>query len=453
MLSPRPSREAQRLLSSSSSTTDDFDGCDKEALSEHRSAPFRKGRLRNHFSLALFSVSPYSGGIIFRALGWLIVLAATVIFIESNSLGLFSKSSQSAGDTEPVSDTTLPARKRYQKPVGPKIIGLIFYGRRDRAAVLDCYVKQNLVVNGGWLDEVIWGVNTNDADDLVYLEEIIPTAPFYRQLQLEETGYVNLWNQSVERGNIYIKIDDDVVYIHEDTIPLIVHTLVTESKAALVSANVINSPEHNWIHYRSGAVHPYLPELEAPSNESLSTLENPIWKVSDLPSWIGPGGWTSPPVGDFSNALKDLLPLASDEEIVAGLLRHRWLPLEDPLDISKTPIAQTSYNAFGPGWSSWAIAAQQHYSFLYNLEMGQLSSYYMNHGFGENSSAIWDHTGDRLSINLLAVTGDMILDNIDHMAASESDEMYLTVDLPSQVNKREWIPHRLVSAANHSQAC
>ena len=63
-------------------------------------------------------------------------------------------------------------------------------------------------------------------------------------------------------------------------------------------------------------------------------------------------------------------------------------------------------------------------------------TYYMNHGFGEMSSAIWDHTGDRLSINLLAVTGDLILDNIDKMA-SEPDEAYLTVNLPGQVNKRK----------------
>lgn len=385
----------------------------------------------------------------FRALGWLIVLAATAMLLESYSLGLLFSPSTSIDDSPPsriqpsiddfppARNQPLPANIRYQKPVGPKVIGLIFYGRRDRAVILDCYLKQNLVINGGWLDEVIWGVNTRDANDLAYLEELIPTSPFYRQLDLEEGGYVNLWNQSVEYGNIYIKIDDDVVYIHQDTIPQIVHTLATESKAAVVSANVINSPEHNWVHYRTGAVRPFLPDLEPPPPGILSTIDNPIWKVSNLPSWIGPGGWTSPPVAEFTDALSKLLPPKADGERSAALPRHRWLPLDDPLDISRTPIAQTSYDPFGPGWSSWAIAAQQHYSFFHNLEMNQLTTYYMNHGFGENSSAIWDHTGDRLSINMLAVTGDLILDNIDNMATAESDETYLTVDLPRQVNKRK----------------
>ena len=372
----------------------------------------------------------------FRALGWLILLAAATILLETYLLGLLPAPSTFIDGSQQAAAGLLPAKVRFQKPSGLKIIGLIFYGRRDRAVILDCYLKQNLAINGGWLDEVIWGVNTQIADDLVYLEEIITTSSFYQRLDLEKGGYINLWNRSVEHGNIYVKLDDDVVYIHEDAIPQIVSTLVTEPKAAVVSANVINSPEHNWVHYRTGAVHAYLPDLDPPTNGSLSTLANPIWKVSDLPSWIGPPGWTSPPVGDYTRQLSRLLPSKADDDQVTELPRHRWLPLDDPLDISKTPIAQTSYDAFGPGWSSWAIAAQQHYSFFRNLEMDQLSTYYMNHGFGENSSSLWDHTGDRLSINMLAVRGDTILDNIDSMAASESDEAYLTVDLPRQVNKR-----------------
>ncbi len=442
-------REDQRLLSSNSSSTDDFDAYDKEAFRDPDFTSAPKRAWRGLPSLAYFGISGCAR-VMLRALAWLIVLASIAILLESYSLGLLTSLGPSASmnDTqsakvEPLIDgpnpsmtQPLPANARYAKPIGPKIIALIFYGRRDRAAILDCYLKQNLVTNGGWLDEVIWGVNTRDADDLAYLEELIPTSPSYRQLDLEEGGYVNLWNQSVEHGNIYIKIDDDVVYIHKDTIPQIVHTLATETKAAVVSANVINSPEHNWVHYRAGAVLPYLPDLEPAAPGDLSTLDNPIWKVSHLPSWIGPGGWTSPPVADFTKELSRLLPRTANDQRRAALPRHRWLPLDDPLDISKTPIAQTSYDPFGPGWSSWAIAAQQHYSFFYNLEMEQLTTYYMNHGFGENSSAIWDHTGDRLSINLLAVTGELILDNIDKMALAESDEAYLTVDLPRQVNKR-----------------
>jgi hypothetical protein len=408
---------------------------DNEALVDVKHAKPPRAGFNTRRIFACFGVSGCAR-VFFRALGWLIVLAATAIVLESYSFGLLQGHFTSIRHTKPASYQPIPASVRYQKPVGPKIIGLIFYGRRDRVAILNCYLQRNLVVNGGWLDGVIWGVNTHDTNDLAYLDELMLTSPLYRRLDLKIEGYVNLWNQSVEHGNIYVKIDDDVVYFHEDTIPDLVNTLVTDSKAAVVSANVINSPEHNWLHYRSGAVRAYLPDLEPPTPGSLSTSDNQVWRVSELPCWIGPGGWTSPPVAKFTDELSKLLPRNPNKQSTM-LPSHRWLPLDDPLDISITPIAQTRYDAFGPGWSSWAIAAQQHYSFFYNLEMNQLSTYYMNHGARDNSSAIFDHTGDRLSINMLAVTGELILDNIDKMAASVSDESYLTEELPRQINKRK----------------
>jgi hypothetical protein len=47
------------------------------------------------------------------------------------------------------------------KPEGLKVIALVFFGRVDRISILDCYLRQNLVLNGGWLDEVIFVVNAH----------------------------------------------------------------------------------------------------------------------------------------------------------------------------------------------------------------------------------------------------------------------------------------------------
>ena len=114
------------------------------------------------------------------------------------------------------------AASRLQRPKDTKIVGLIFFGRRDRASILDCYLKKNLASKGGWLDEVVWGVNTDDTDDLAYLDELLPTSSAYRKVELQDRSYFGLWNESVEAGNIYVKLDDDVVYIDDDAIPLIV---------------------------------------------------------------------------------------------------------------------------------------------------------------------------------------------------------------------------------------
>jgi hypothetical protein len=386
-----------------------------------------------------FNIFAYRQGMA-RAVCLLVVLAAGAVLLESQFLGFLSKpSAHTLGTLVPaVVSEPLPAAERYSKPQRQKIIALIFYGRRDRASILDCYLRENLVTNGGWLDEVIWGVNTEIVEDLAYLEHLIPTSPSYRRLELDEKGYTNLWNASVERGNIYIKLDDDVVYMHRDTIPNMVHTLMTDPTAVIVSANMINSPEHNWIQYRTRAVHAFLPDLEPPNHGTLSSTTNPIWKVADLPVWRNATDWEYLPDGDLNKELLKFLPSGAEGEEVSELAPHRWLPLSDPLDISKTPIAKASYDPFGPGWKQWGIAAQQHYSFFQNLETGQLGSYYLNHGFGVDAPATWDHTGDRLSINMLAVTGDMILENWDDMARFNDDERFLTLEIPRITNKRKF---------------
>lgn len=52
--------------------------------------------------------------------------------------------------------------QKWTKPEHLKVIALIFYGRPETVSILDCYMKQNLVSNGGLLDEVHWAVNTDN---------------------------------------------------------------------------------------------------------------------------------------------------------------------------------------------------------------------------------------------------------------------------------------------------
>lgn len=107
--------------------------------------------------------------------------------------------------------------KQFTKPPDIKIIGLVFFGRRNRVEMLRCYLERNLVDNGGWLDEVHWVQNTDKNDDLKYLDEILARQPRYKKIDLtgEGVGFIGYgfaWGH-LERGNLYVKIDDDVVGI------------------------------------------------------------------------------------------------------------------------------------------------------------------------------------------------------------------------------------------------
>ena len=102
----------------------------------------------------------------------------------------------------------------WKKPSGIKVIGLIFYGRRRNVDILDCYLLQNLASEGGYFDEVQFIVHTNKEDDKAYLDELVSQREGYRIVDVGDcqgTDYSCMWDTSVEKDTIYIKIDDDIV--------------------------------------------------------------------------------------------------------------------------------------------------------------------------------------------------------------------------------------------------
>lgn len=101
--------------------------------------------------------------------------------------------------------------KTWEKPEDFKIIGLIFFGRPSLVAILDCYLKKNLVTRGGWLDEVHFVVNTKNEEDIAYLDRLVETEDLYKKIVIPNLGYNEVWKEGVESEHMYIKIDDDIV--------------------------------------------------------------------------------------------------------------------------------------------------------------------------------------------------------------------------------------------------
>ena len=101
------------------------------------------------------------------------------------------------------------------KPINFKIIGIVFFGRRDTLSVLECYLRANLVSHGGFLDEIHFVVNTGNEDDIAWLAKMVTQVKDYKRVELKEDGFTQNFNsiyaQSIERDHMYIKIDDDLV--------------------------------------------------------------------------------------------------------------------------------------------------------------------------------------------------------------------------------------------------
>ncbi|KAL6854753.1 hypothetical protein ACO1O0_005878 [Amphichorda felina] len=112
--------------------------------------------------------------------------------------------------------------------------------------------------------------------------------------------------------------------------------------------------------------------------------------------------------------------------VPSGTQRHRWLPLRGKdayLLANQTPIADSEYDPYGPGWRRWQIAAQQHYSFLEHLENNELWRYKFN---------IWDFKTKRMGIQLVAMMGK------DINAAKpipKDDEFHFGITMPRKLSR------------------
>lgn len=171
----------------------------------------------------------------------------------------------------------------WKKPQGIRIVGVIFYGRRRNVDILDCYLQQNLASHGGYLDEVRFLVHTTNQADLDFLDQLVPRTGGYQIVHFSETcqgqNYSCLWESLVEDDTIYIKIDDDIAYLHHDAIPQLVHTRIKQRHPLLVSANIINQPVLALEHFHFGAIHPFVAE---PSTQA-SFPAAETWRPSEKP--------------------------------------------------------------------------------------------------------------------------------------------------------------------------
>lgn len=189
---------------------------------------------------------------------------------------------------------------------------------------------------------------------------------------------------------MYIKIDDDMVWIDDEAIPHLVSALIAHPEAHSIQANVVNSQWNQWYHYTTEAILPYLPEPE-----SARTLNHnsPSWKDSELPDYPV----SALPPGQGPALAADYAPEVSNQ---------RWLPLpRTTRNLMRTPWG-TGESLPDPktsrkGAVNWQIAAQEHFSLFHHIEHDSLGSY----SFGRNTDGLWNTWWQHYNVNFMAFYG------------------------------------------------
>ncbi|KAI0015842.1 hypothetical protein F4780DRAFT_773272 [Xylariomycetidae sp. FL0641] len=248
---------------------------------------------------------------------------------------------------------------------------MVFFGRKRYVDILDCYLQKNLASNGGYLDEVWFMAHTQDPDDMAWVEGLVLENPSYKivgQGVCEDKKYRCLWQFATQDKTIYIKIDDDIIFIHPDTIPQLVHTRIAVPHPFAISANLVNSPITGMEAYHHGAVHPFVPD------------------PSDKPKGYAREAWRPSKFAPYPHEDFQKLKTKTNHDVIYMNSSYRGHPFllvsDDHYDLLHTPMGRYDQApggdpiAFSPMWKSWAIAAQQQYSLLLNLERNEVSRYF-----------------------------------------------------------------------------
>jgi hypothetical protein len=84
---------------------------------------------------------------------------------------------------------------------------------------------------------------------------------------------------------------------------------------------------------------------------------------------------------------------------------HRWLPLtQNSTSLLYTPMSRGTVDPWGPSVHNWAIAAQQHYSLLQNIENKTLHRYWVA-PVPPEGSGMWNTQYSRYNLNFIAIWG------------------------------------------------
>lgn len=113
------------------------------------------------------------------------------------------QATNSASLTGPRNTFVYSNGTKFDRPKKLKIVGIIFFGRRQFVDILDCYLRRNLAVNGGMLDEVHFLLHTDEDKDKKWLQALVRQSKMekYYKLKAEDTsGGWTLW-RSKHRGN------------------------------------------------------------------------------------------------------------------------------------------------------------------------------------------------------------------------------------------------------------
>lgn len=159
-----------------------------------------------------------------------------------------------------VEDLTLieKMKKIKDKINNKKVCVCIPAGRKKYLEILVKY----LLKNTSKIDEIRMWVNTTNEEDLKYIESL-PQMNSIFTLDYSANGDINIGSSTAislffrnccDENTIYLRLDDDIVYIEDGFVEEIIKFRIENPRYFLVLGNVINNSVCDYLHKSNGAL-------------------------------------------------------------------------------------------------------------------------------------------------------------------------------------------------------
>ncbi|CAJ1334780.1 unnamed protein product [Effrenium voratum] len=200
---------------------------------------------------------------------------------------------------DPLNPHCAVPKDTYRDLLSTRVVLVVFSGRWDRLRILMRYLRRDLRSAGGVVDKIIFALWQVTAKDLTYLRELADAAvEDFELVDFSEQRWgparlgadpatnrmVQLYQSLNESGTVYVKVDDDVVYVAEHAIANLVRERLRQ-RCLFVSANVVNHAIMSAVHQDRGAHRAFFPPARQRKNPSLRLPWKKLGEINMSPDF------------------------------------------------------------------------------------------------------------------------------------------------------------------------
>ena len=130
---------------------------------------------------------------------------------------------------------------------GFKIKPLVFAGRKDTMQILFPLIKSDII------DEILICVNTKNIDDIAFIDRYTQFNSMFKKVLIPShiigtpAAYTHMFTLMTEPDTIYIKLDDDLIYLSPNFFEEVVEFRIKHPEYLCIYPWVINNPLCNWL--------------------------------------------------------------------------------------------------------------------------------------------------------------------------------------------------------------